>query len=223
MVLLLLRLLDPLPICGENITIDEIPLHKIDRETLRQRIIAVPQEPVFLPDGTSFLANIDPLKTATEPECRSALETVGLWGAVEQRGGLEAALFPGTLSQGQRQLFNLARAVLRRRVRSRILREASVGHVGEKDASGILLLDEVSSSVNLETDRAIQRIVEEEFGEYTIVMVSHRLEMVMKFDRVLVMEKGVIAESGSPTVLATTEESRFKELWSKSSPVFGIH
>lgn len=192
-------------------------MYKIDRQALRKRIIAVPQEPVFLPDGTSFLSNIDPLQAATESECKSALETVGLWAAIEQRGGLGVGLWAGTLSQGQKQLFDLARAILRRRVRSRELRETCQKGVGEKDSGGVLLLDEVSSSMDHDTDRAIQRIVEDEFQAYTVIMVSHRLEMVMKFDTVLVMDNGAIVETGCPATLVKTDGSRFKALWSMST------
>jgi ABC-type multidrug transport system fused ATPase/permease subunit len=78
---------------------------------------------------------------------------------------------------------------------------------------GILLLDEVSSSVDQDTDRAIQTVIKEEFESYTIIMVSHRLEIVMDFDTVVVMEKGTVVESGNPRTLVDTNESRFKELW----------
>lgn len=216
-ILLLLHLLNPLPSCSESITIDDIPLHKIDRSILRQRIIAVPQDPVFLPDGSSFMSNLDPFDSSTEDDCRSVLETVGLWTLVYQRGGLTEGMSADTLSQGQKQLFSLARAILRRRIRSRNynadfgVTADEKGH--EVGGSGILLLDEVSSSVDQETDRAMQKIIREEFEGYTIVMVSHRLEMVLGFDTVVVMDKGCVVESGDPKVLAETEGGRFRELW----------
>jgi ABC-type multidrug transport system fused ATPase/permease subunit len=56
-------------------------------------------------------------------------------------------------------------------------------------------------------------IVREEFQGYTIVMVSHRLETVMDFDTVLVMDKGCMVEKGEPRLLVEEEGSRFKELW----------
>lgn len=203
--LLLLRLLEPVPATAQNVQIDKIPLHQIDRHVLRQRIIAVPQDPVFLPDGTAFKENLDPLGISSDLECRSVLETVGLWHFVEGRGGLSAGMTAETLSQGQKQLFNLARAILRRRVRSR--------DVAKGADRGILLLDEVSSSVDVDTDRKMQKMIEREFEGYTIVMVSHRLEMVMDFDRVLVIDKGTVMESGPPRELVAREGSRFKELW----------
>lgn len=117
-----------------------MPLHNIDRQALRQRIIAVPQEPVFLPDGTSFQANLDPFTASTEAECRVVLETVGLWPFVVDRGGLAAGLSSDTLSAGQKQLFSLARAVLRARIRARE-RRTEFGEKGPgATPSGILLI-----------------------------------------------------------------------------------
>lgn len=203
--LLLLRLLDPVSSSSQNIFIDDTPLHKIDRHILRQRFIAVPQEAVFLPEGTSFKDNLDPFKVSSDLECRSVLETISLWDFVSDKGGLTAGMNPETLSQGQKQLFSLGRAILRRRVRSR--------EVAKGADHGILLLDEVSSSVDMDTDRTMQEIIKKEFEGYTIVMVSHRLEMVMDFDRVIVMDKGAVVETGAPRALVEMEESRFKELW----------
>ncbi|KAH6702083.1 P-loop containing nucleoside triphosphate hydrolase protein [Leptodontidium sp. MPI-SDFR-AT-0119] len=213
MILLLLRLLDPLLSCSKNIVIDDIHLHRIGRSTLRERIIAIPQDPVFLPDGTPFKSNLDPFNKSTPEECQAVLEIVGLWSAIEQRGGLESGMSVEMLSQGQKQLFSLARAVLRARIRARDF-TAEFGAVGGDRPGGVLLLDEVSSNVDRETDRAMQRIIHEEFESYTIVMVSHRLEMVMGFDTVVVMEKGSIVEAGEPKILVETKRSRFKELWS---------
>ncbi|KAL2020583.1 hypothetical protein VTK56DRAFT_8171 [Thermocarpiscus australiensis] len=238
LLLLLLRLLDPLPsttttttptptsttpekIEDDNtalITIDSTPLAKIHRPALRQRVIAIPQEPVFLPDGTPIQTNLDPLGAGSESDCRAALEAVALWPFVAQRGGLGAGLAADALSQGQKQLFSLARAIVRPRVRARE-REAEFGGGvgggggGIQSDGGILLLDEVSSSVDQETDEAMQRVIGEEFAGYTIVMVSHRLGMVMGFDRVVVMEQGRIVETGRPGELVEQEGSKFRELW----------
>ena len=123
------------------------------------------------------------------------------------------------LSQGQKQLFSLARAVLRRRVRSQHshshkFESESENEGREKEGSegGILLLDEVSSSVDLATDRAMQKVIWEEFGGYTIVMVAHRLEMVKTFDRVVVMDAGKVVEVGSPGELGEKEGGVFRGL-----------
>lgn len=190
----------------------------------------MPQDAVFLPDGSSFGANLDPLGLADDGERCDVLRAVDLWSLVELRGGLGAGMAAGSLSQGQRQLFSLARAILRRRVRSRVLlgpsssgSESTHGEGGygggatsagkARREGGILLLDEVSSSVDRDTDRAVQAIIEREFKGYTVVMVSHRLEAVMDFDRVIVMDSGRVVEAGPPRRLVEVEGGRFRDLW----------
>lgn len=175
---LLLKLLDPTPETSANISIDGLPLHKIDRTTLRQRLLAVPQEAVFLPDGTSFKENLDPIDVSSLQECQHALESVGLWDFILGKGGLIASMSAGTLSAGQRQLLSLARVLLRRRHRSQ-----------QGTDCGVLLLDEVSSSVDQATEKVMQEIIKTEFERYTVVAVSHRLDMIMDFDEVVVMDK----------------------------------
>ncbi|KAH0376384.1 putative ABC multidrug transporter, partial [Aureobasidium melanogenum] len=131
LIALFLKLLDPTSATSANISIDALPLQKIERSTLRQRLLAVPQEAVFLPDGTSFKENLDPLDVSSLQECQHALESVGMWDFVLGKGGLTASMSAGTLSAGQRQLLSLARVLLRRRHRSQ-----------QGTDGGILLLDE---------------------------------------------------------------------------------
>lgn len=167
----------------------------------------MPQEAVFLPDGSTFQANLDQSDVATPEECAAVLAAVGLWQFVRERGGLNAGMSAGTLSAGQRQLMSLARALLRRRIRARRL-PLPVG----ASARGILLLDEVSSSVDRETERAIQEIIRTEFRDYTLIAVSHRVDMIMDFDKVVVMDSGEVVEVGNPAVMAGQVGTRFGDL-----------
>lgn len=204
MIALLLKLLDPVPENTADIMIDEISLGKIDRSTLRQRVIAIPQEAVFLPEGSSFRENLDTFHEATSVQCREVLEVIEAWSLVEQKGGLGAEMGADTLSQGQKQLFSLGRAVLKHRIRA----AQNSPHDG-----GILLLDEVSSSVDHNTERLMQKVIATEFKSYTVVAISHHLEMIMDFDTVVVMDTGRIVEVGNPRVLASKgTTTRFGEL-----------
>ncbi|KAI0503440.1 putative ABC multidrug transporter [Xylaria bambusicola] len=208
LIALLLKLLEPLATTPDCVYIDGISLARLDRTTLRQQIIAIPQDAVFLPEGSSFFTNLDPYEVATLEDAQSVLQVVGMWDFIEERGGLEAGMAESTLSQGQRQLFSLARAVLRRRIRSQSLGLGGCGSEG-----GILLLDEVSSSVDQTTERKMQKVIQEEFRNYTIIAVSHRLDMIMDFDRVVVMEQGKVVEVGNPMDLATSDETKFGSLY----------
>ncbi|KAJ3492630.1 hypothetical protein NLG97_g5262 [Lecanicillium saksenae] len=208
-VALLLKLLDPTADSVGGVTIDGLVLSTIQRSALRQRILAVPQEAVFLPDGSTFKANLDPFDRASADDCESVLKAVDLWEFVQERGGLESGMSSSTLSAGQRQLLSLGRTVLRRRIRAG---EQSDGKDSLKSEGGVLLLDEVSSSVDVETERIMQEVLKREFTNYTVIAVSHRLDMIMDFDKVVVMDKGEIVEVGNPMTLAQEDGTRFGDL-----------
>lgn len=89
------------------------------------------------------------------------------------------------LSQGQKQLLCLARAILSR--------------------PKVLLLDEATSAVDVATDILIQRSIREEFSNTTLLVIAHRLSTIADFDKILVMKGGVNAEFGSPRELLGKE------------------
>jgi ATP-binding cassette, subfamily C (CFTR/MRP), member 1 len=134
---------------------------------------------------------------ADEAECESVLKDVGIWSGIVGNDGLDAEMDAQNLSQGQKQLFSLARAILRARAKAKLL--PSLGGEDKTDPRGLLLLDEVSSNVDIHTDKVMQEIIRREFKEYTVIAVAHRLETVMYFDRVMVMENEEIIKSGPPT------------------------
>jgi ABC-type multidrug transport system fused ATPase/permease subunit len=100
------------------------------------------------------------------------------------------------LSQGQKQLLCLARAILSR--------------------PKLLLLDEATSAVDKKTDTLIQRSIREEFANTTLLVIAHRLSTVMDFDRILVMKDGVAAEFGEPRELLGIEGGVFKGMVERS-------
>ena len=85
------------------------------------------------------------------------------------------------LSQGQRQLLCLARAIVSR--------------------PKIMVLDEATSAVDMTTDALIQRSIREEFGDSTLVVIAHRLSTIADFDRILVLSDGEVVEFGTPKQL----------------------
>lgn len=208
---LLLKLLDPLPAEGSSILVDGLPLDQIERSTLRARLIAVSQDAVFLADGTTFRENLDPQANADDQDCQAALEAVTLWQYVSDRGGLEASMNTSALSAGQKQLFSFARTILRHKQRSR---PANHSRESLHDlAGGILLLDEVSANIDQETELVMQDIIKNQFAKYTVVAIAHRLNTIIDYDRVVVMDHGRIVEVGSPRLLSKQEDSRFHALW----------
>ena len=173
------------------ITVDGLDISKIRRQEIRARLVGVPQDPCFL-TGTVRL-NADPTHASSDLGIVEALKSVQLWSVVKEKGGLDADFDSVHLSHGQRQLFCLARAMLR--------------------PSRILVLDEATSSIDAKTDTLMQRVIREKFAQHTIIAVAHKLETIVDFDRVVVLEKGEVVEVGEPYDLLEKKGSWFGQLY----------
>ncbi|RDW84315.1 hypothetical protein BP6252_01905 [Coleophoma cylindrospora] len=198
---LLTTLLRLLPHTSGNISLGNTSLSSIPQGQLRRKVITLPQEPFLFP-GTVRL-NIDPFGIAATDQIINTLKKVKLWDGnlASKEGGLDAELKAEDLSHGQRQLFCLARALLR------------------KSEGWMLVLDEPTSSVDSQTDALMQRLIREDFADFTIIMIAHRLESILDFDKVAVLEKGRLVEFDNPTMLKTREGSAFRALIEKGMGV----
>ncbi|RFU80509.1 abc transporter [Trichoderma arundinaceum] len=187
-----------------KIVIDGVDLATLPREYLRTHLVAVPQEAYIL-EGTVRL-NADPYRSrdsqATEgdlesrdQEIKAALERVGLWKKVENRGGLSAVIDEKFFSQGEAQLMILARAMLRQ---------------GE---SRVLLLDEATSSLDEATSNVIDNVVRTWFKEWTILAIAHKLDAILDYDKVAVLDAGRLMEFDSPRKLLSQRDSIFRDLY----------
>lgn len=196
-----------IPVKSGTITLDDWDISNISHETIRSSIIVIPQSPYILSGSVKFdlAPNAAPIsnskqtvgattKPITDDAMIASLIKVGLWPMIERRGGLQASISDIGLSQGQKQLLCLARAILR------------------KGSSRLLILDEISSSVDKHTDELMQKIIAEESREHTVISVAHRLMSLQNCDRVVVMEKGRVVEQGLPGVLMRIEGGWWKQL-----------
>lgn len=136
--------------------------------------------------------NVDPLHVCSDETIEDALEKVELQHLLREEGGLDATLTAEMLSHGQRQLLCLARAMVRK--------------------GCILVLDEATASVDVHTDALMQRLIRSEFGTHTIIAVAHRLDTIIDFDAVAVMDRGHIVECDAPSELLR-KNTTFKELY----------
>ncbi|CAG0894697.1 unnamed protein product, partial [Darwinula stevensoni] len=178
---------------GGEVRIDGIDISQMGLHDLRSNLTIIPQDPVLF--SGSLRANLDPFEKHTDDEIWRALELSHLKAfAKELPQGLQHPVAEGgqNLSFGQRQLICLARALLRK--------------------SKILVLDEATASVDLETDELIQQTIRREFKSCTVLTIAHRINTIMDYDRVLVLDGGEIREFDSPTNLLRDSESMFLAL-----------
>ncbi|KAJ8592180.1 P-loop containing nucleoside triphosphate hydrolase protein [Rhizopogon salebrosus TDB-379] len=191
LLLALFRIIEP---ASGTIFIDKVDICKLGLHDLRSAISIVPQNPDLF-EGT-LRENIDPVGEHQDVDIWTALEHAHLKAYVDSLpGGLDAPVQEAgsSLSAGQRQLLCFARALLRK--------------------TKVLVLDEATSAVDLDTDRAIQDIIRGPiFHDVTILTIAHRLNTIIESDRVLVLDAGRIAEFDTPKKLLENNSSIFHSM-----------
>nr|UOF76395.1 multidrug resistance-associated protein [Bursaphelenchus xylophilus] len=173
-----------------QIEIDKIRISDIGLHDLRSNITIIPQDPVLFSGTLRF--NLDPFQMYADEQLWRALELAHLKAfASSLNDGLEHQITEGgdNISVGQRQLVCLARALLRR--------------------SKILVLDEATAAVDLATDSLIQETIRREFADSTVLTIAHRLNTIMDYDRVMVLDRGEIKEFDAPHTLLADKSSIF--------------
>ncbi|KAK8770954.1 hypothetical protein V5799_025802 [Amblyomma americanum] len=177
--------------CGGQIVVDGIDISTLGLHDLRSRITIIPQDPVLFHGTLRY--NLDPTGLHNSEELWAALERAHLKDAFEEEG-LDFEVTEGglNLSVGQRQLVCLARAILRK--------------------TKILVLDEATASVDMETDALVQQTLREHMVDCTVVTIAHRLHTVLQSDRVVVMEQGCIVEVGQPAELLADGHTSFHSM-----------
>lgn len=203
---------------GGKITIDDLDISTLGLKHLRMKLSIIPQDPVLFKG--SIRKNLDPFNESSDEKLWDSLRRTGLIEAsrleiVKKQVKVEATeTVSGELlhkfhlnqmvedegtnfSLGERQLIAFARALVR--------------------DSRILILDEATSSVDYETDSKIQETIVKEFSHCTILCIAHRLKTIINYDRILVMDKGEVAEFDTPKKLFEQKDSIFQQMCQKSN------
>uniref|UniRef100_A0A8C9ZMQ0 ATP-binding cassette, sub-family C (CFTR/MRP), member 9 n=1 Tax=Sander lucioperca TaxID=283035 RepID=A0A8C9ZMQ0_SANLU len=173
-----------------KIVIDGIDICKLPLQTLRSRLSIILQDPVLFSGSIRF--NLDPERTCTDDRLWEALEIAQLKNMVKALpGGLDAVVTEGgeNFSVGQRQLFCLARAFVRK--------------------SSILIMDEATASIDMATENILQKVVMTAFADRTVVTIAHRVHTILTADLVIVMKRGNILEYDKPETLLEQEDGMF--------------
>jgi ATP-binding cassette subfamily B protein len=162
-----------------KILVDGIDIEKLDKKDLRKHISSVLQD-VFLFSG-NIESNINlELETINRERVIEAAKIVGAHGFIEnlpQRYSEEVKERGATLSVGQKQLISFARALA--------------------FDPRILILDEATSSVDTETEQLIQKAIEKLLVGRTAIVIAHRLSTIQNSDKIIVLHKGEIRETGN--------------------------
>ncbi|KAG0056100.1 hypothetical protein BGZ83_006361 [Gryganskiella cystojenkinii] len=197
---LLISLLRVVEAAEGKILIDNVDVREIGLQDLRSKIAIIPQEPVLFV-GT-IRSNLDPFHRRTDQEIWAALDAAHLSENIKANmpAKLETPIIENgrNFSLGQRQLFCIARAILFQ--------------------SRILVLDEATSAVDLQTDLLIQETIKKNFANCTVLMIAHRLNTIIECDKILVMEDGRVVEFEHPTKLIENKDGYFHSLVSQSGP-----
>eukprot|EP01125_Pyxidicula_operculata_P009772 TRINITY_DN3212_c0_g1_i3.p1 TRINITY_DN3212_c0_g1~~TRINITY_DN3212_c0_g1_i3.p1 ORF type:complete len:1599 (+),score=296.82 TRINITY_DN3212_c0_g1_i3:668-5464(+) len=182
-----------------QIFIDDVDISTIGLDDLRQKLAIIPQDPVLFLGSLRF--NLDPFSEYSDEQVWESLRKVHLAplvrGFPEQ---LETQVLEGgeNLSLGQRQLLCIARALLRN--------------------SKILILDEATAAIDIETDNLIQKTIRSSFSHCTVLTIAHRLHTIIDSDRIMVMDKGMLAEFDTPQTLLSDPLSLFSGLVDQTDP-----
>ncbi|CAI6285620.1 unnamed protein product [Periconia digitata] len=168
-----------------TISVDGIDITDISLKTLRSRISIIPQDPVLF-RGT-IRSNLDPFNQHSDHELWNVLRQVSVTSNPSNSNANRItpdSIVDGeglNFSLGQRQLLTLARALLRQ--------------------SRIIVCDEATSSVDGQTDQQIQEAMLKGFAGKTLLCIAHRLNTVLTYDRIAVVERGGVVEIGKPKAL----------------------
>ncbi|RIA81176.1 P-loop containing nucleoside triphosphate hydrolase protein [Glomus cerebriforme] len=193
-----------------KIIIDGIDISTIGVEDLRSKLTIIPQDPILF-TGT-IRSNLDVFSQYEEYELYESLRRVHLLPSIEDEQHLTTTLDDNinvfkdldtpineggkNLSQGQRQLLCLARALLKK--------------------SKIILMDEATASIDFAMDDKIQKMIRREFVDCTILCIAHRLRTVIDYDRILVLDQGNVIEFDSPYNLISNSNSSFYQMCQNS-------
>ncbi|KAJ3652708.1 hypothetical protein Zmor_018650 [Zophobas morio] len=171
-----------------TIFIDNVDIKTLPLDFLRSKISVVPQEPTMF-SGT-LRENIDSTGKHSDDDIWKAISTVNLslFGNLDEKIDMN-------LSICQKQLICVCRALVQR--------------------NKIVIFDETNASVDSDTEVLIQKIISEIFAECTVIAIMHKLRHILDFDLVLVLDKGVIIESGDPSSLLKKKNGVLSNLFKK--------
>jgi len=189
---------------GGSVILDGQDITRMGLHDLRNKVMIIPQEPVMFQGDVRY--NLDPFGSYTDSAIWQALERANLKQRIVNMPGklqAEVQMDGGNFSIGERQLVSLARALLRR--------------------ARVLVLDEATASMDVETDAKLQRTLRTEFENTTMMIIAHRLNTIIDCNRIVVLDKGCLMEFDTPKKLLQNEDGIFFSLVQNTGKDMAIH
>ena len=186
----LFRIVEP---TSGTVRLDGIDIRTLGLRDLRSKMAMIPQDPFMF--AGSIRSNLDPFDEHKDDAVWDVLGKVGLRAMVEKaskRLDMEVIDNGANFSLGQRQLLCMARTLLRQ--------------------SRILMMDEATASVDMDSDVLIQKTVREAFSQCTTLTIAHRLNTIMDSEKVAFLDKGELVEYGEPEELLRNRLGQFSAL-----------
>ncbi|NMA44118.1 MAG: ABC transporter ATP-binding protein [Oligosphaeraceae bacterium] len=184
-------------ITGGSLTLDDVPIHKLDLRQLRRQFGIVLQESHLF--STSIKENIRYSRpNASDDEVMEAARTAEIHDFIMTLPeGYDTAVgdFGVELSVGQKQRINIARAICAK--------------------PAILIMDEATSSLDSDSEQAIQKAMEKVLSGRTSFVVAHRLSTIKNSNKIILLDKGHIQEQGTHEELMAMPKGRYRELYTK--------
>ena len=187
-----------------KIYIDNTDISEIGLSKLRSNLTIIPQDPTLMEGTLRF--NIDPLNRHTDQEIENVMREIGFWYICERNleenknkpdneKGLNMVITEdgGNISIGERQLICITRAILRK--------------------SKIVVMDEATASIDVNTENIIQKAIKNLLFDSTILTIAHRIKTVLNSDKILVLDNGEVKEFDSPKTLLKNKNSMFYEFY----------
>ena len=176
-----------------KILIDDQDISLLSLHDLRSRMSVIPQDPVLFSGTVRY--NLDPFERYSDADIWFVLEQAHLKNNISKLPGqLDGEVLENgfNFSVGERQLMCLARALLRN--------------------CKVLILDEATAAVDVETEATVHEVIDSSFAHCTILTIAHRLSTVVKSDRILVLDRGRVIEFEAPQKLLNDETSAFHKM-----------
>ncbi|CAI7643915.1 unnamed protein product [Penicillium viridicatum] len=164
-------------ITSGKIFIDGVDISTLPKEKLHSALVPISQNPLVIPGSIRENLALGITSTIDDSAMVSALKEVGLWYQIRDHGGLSANIDTTNLSNGQRQILCIARAIL--------------------FPGRIIIMDEPTAGFDEHTERLATGLLCEKLQGWTIISIAHQINTVMDSDLVMVMDHGTVSELGA--------------------------